>query len=371
MVIYIGTDRLLPFFCLNRVIIYPGVIVWEFHSKSLRFPRQNIIVPTNITMATFRITPFMETLRKVMVDAGLAESSADLYMKCLYTLNNKQPFTNLSFTKQTDALNGIINAYSETTKRTYYSALINALKAVKDKASYKKIYKYWSDLMAEKTKEKNANKPDDQQKSERQKDNWVEWDDVIKKVDELNKDMGAISAKKVLTPQDYDKLLQTVVLSLYAYIPPRRNQDYLDMYIVKKWADTMDKDKNYFDLTGKRFIFNVYKTSKKHGQQIEAIPPTLMTPLVAFVKHHPLLKGNKGKTPMVKMLVSSDGTPITAVNAITRILNKLFGKSVGSSMLRHIYLSNKYGDKLEEMKEDAEMMAHSMGQQKEYIKTSE
>jgi hypothetical protein len=26
---------------------------------------------------------------------------------------------------------------------------------------------------------------------------------------------------------------------------------------------------------------------------------------------------------------------------------------------------------LEEMKEDAEMMAHSMGQQKEYIKTSE
>jgi len=342
-----------------------------FDRKVLRFPRQNIIFPLGITMATFRITPFMETLRKVMVDAGLAESSADLYMKCLYTLNNKQPFTNLSFTKQTEGLNNIINTYSETTKRTYYSALIYALKAVKDKASYKKIYKYWSDLMAEKTKEKNANKPDEQKKSDKQKDNWVEWDDVIKKVDELNKDMASITAKKVLTPQDYDKLLQTVVLSLYAYIPPRRNQDYLDMYIVKKWSDTMDKDKNYFDTTGKRFIFNVYKTSKKHGQQIENIPDNLMTPLMGYYKHHPLLKGNKGKTPMVKMLVANDGTPITAVNAITRILNKLFGKSVGSSMLRHIYLSNKYGDKLEEMKEDAEKMAHSMGQQKEYIKTSE
>jgi len=337
----------------------------------LRFPRQNIIVPLSITMATFRITPFMETLRKVMVDAGLAETSADLYMKCLYTLNNKQPFNNLSFTKQTDSLNTIINTYSETTKRTYYSALINALKSVKDKASYKKIYKYWSDLMAEKTKEKNATKPDDQQKSDKQKDNWIEWNEVITKVDDMNKGMVATANKKNITPQEYDKLLQTVVLSLYAYIPPRRNQDYLDMYIVKKWADTMDKDKNYFDLTGKRFIFNVYKTSKKHGQQIEALPHDLLHPLMTYVKHHPLLRGNKGKTPMVKMLVSSDGTPITAVNAITRILNKLFGKSVGSSMLRHIYLSNKYGDKLEEMKEDAEMMAHSMGQQKEYIKTSD
>ena len=72
---------------------------------------------------------------------------------------------------------------------------------------------------------------------------------------------------------------------------------------------------------------------------------------------------------MAKFLVSSDGTPITAVNAITRVLNRIFGKKVGSSMLRHIYLSNKYGDKLEEMKDDAEKMAHSLAQQKESIKT--
>ena len=96
-----------------------------------------------------------------------------------------------------------------------------------------------------------------------------------------------------------------------------------------------------------------------------------MDTLNTYIKHHPGLKGNKSKTVVAKFLVNADGTPITAVNAITRILNRIFGKKVGSSMLRHIYLSHKYGDKLEEMKEDADKMAHSMSQQKEYIKTDD
>ena len=37
-------------------------------------------------------------------------------------------------------------------------------------------------------------------------------------------------------------------------------------------------------------------------------------------------------------------------------------------MLRHIYLTNKYGDDINEMKKDAEAMGHSTTEQKEYIK---
>jgi hypothetical protein len=36
-------------------------------------------------------------------------------------------------------------------------------------------------------------------------------------------------------------------------------------------------------------------------------------------------------------------------------------------MLRHIFLSDKYGDVKEEMKEDAEFMSHGSGMQKAYI----
>jgi hypothetical protein len=45
---------------------------------------------------------------------------------------------------------------------------------------------------------------------------------------------------------------------------------------------------------------------------------------------------------------------------ITRLLNKIFGKSVGSSLLRNMYLSNKYGDMVEELKKDTKNMATSV-----------
>jgi hypothetical protein len=66
--------------------------------------------------------------------------------------------------------------------------------------------------------------------------------------------------------------------------------------------------------------------------------------------------------------VYSDGEPLDKVNSITRILNRIFGKSIGSSMLRHSYISSKYAAVNEEMKEDAKNMSHSLGMQKEYIK---
>jgi chorismate-pyruvate lyase len=47
------------------------------------------------------------------------------------------------------------------------------------------------------------------------------------------------------------------------------------------------------------------------------------------------------------------------VNSITRILNKVFGKKVGVSLLRNIYLTDKYSNKVEDLKEDAEAMGTS------------
>jgi hypothetical protein len=55
-------------------------------------------------------------------------------------------------------------------------------------------------------------------------------------------------------------------------------------------------------------------------------------------------------------------------NGITRILNKIFNKKIGSSMLRHIYLSDKYGQQKEDMKQDSIKMGHSINQQADYIK---
>jgi integrase len=114
-----------------------------------------------------------------------------------------------------------------------------------------------------------------------------------------------------------------------------------------------------------RFIFNKYKTAKKWGEQIESVPEPLQKTLQVFFAHHPLAKT---KSKEFKLLVKHDGSPLNTVNSITRILNRIFGKKVGASMLRHSYLSSKYGNVLEEMKEDAEAMGHTVAEQKNYVK---
>jgi len=63
------------------------------------------------------------------------------------------------------------------------------------------------------------------------------------------------------------------------------------------------------------------------------------------------------------LLVEASGEPLVAVNAITRILNKIFGKKVGSSMLRHIFVTDKYGGVKKEQIKDALAMGHSVAEQ--------
>jgi hypothetical protein len=41
---------------------------------------------------------------------------------------------------------------------------------------------------------------------------------------------------------------------------------------------------------------------------------------------------------------------------ITRLLNTIFGISIGSSMLRNMYLSNKYSGIVEDLKNDTKNM---------------
>jgi hypothetical protein len=199
--------------------------------------------------------------------------------------------------------------------------------------------------------------------SEKQEDNWVSWDDVVKKKESMFSDLSSFISNKNITPAQYDKLQQYVVLCLYTDIQPRRNQDYLDMYVVKKLGKDYDKTKNYYDMATHRFVFNKYKTSKKYGEQVENVPEALQQTLAILIRHHP---GGKGKE--FKLLVKSDGSPLNTVNSITRILNRIFGKRIGASMLRHIFLSSKYGNVVKEMEQDGVAMGHSRAMQNAYIK---
>jgi len=317
-------------------------------------------------MSGMRVSEFMLQLAKSLQSTReISESSANQYLQTLHSLHNKTPFNNLAWLKNYDTIHSSLEKFAPATQRNYITAIVSTLSLFKDKATYKKTYKYWYDKMME-SKDKSDKEPNT--KSEKQDENWITWEQVQEIKKAMAKSISENVSGRHITPSAYDTLLRFIVLSLYTDVAPRRNQDYMDMYVVKKWDAEMPKDKNYLDLATKQFIFNKYKTAKTYGEQKEPIPDTDEKPLLKaielFLKYHPL---NKPKVKEFKLLVAHDGSPLNSVNAITRMLNKVFGKKVGSSMLRHIYLSGKYGNELEEMKKDAEAMGHSVNQQKEYI----
>lgn len=315
-----------------------------------------------------KVSEFMLQLAKMLMEERkIAESTATQYLQTLYKLNDDKPFKNLAWTKKYDAVQSIIDEYAPSTQGNQYMVLASALSPFQGKATYKAPYNYWRDKMMEARKAR-----DDvpiHEKTETQEENWLDWEEVNKKKLALKEDVSSFLSNKHITATQFDKLQQYLVLSLYTDVAPRRNQDYLDMFVVKKWNEDMPHDKNYYDLATHQFIFNKYKTSKAYGQQKEAVPNTEQEPLQqvlsAYLKHHPLAKG---KNKEYRLLVKYDGSNMNSQNVITRILNRVFGKKIGSSMLRHSYLSSKYKDTTAEMEKDATAMGHSVAVQSQYIK---
>lgn len=296
---------------------------------------------------------------------NLSENSINLYLKNLKRLSGSKDIKNLNFLNNKEEIMNKLDNYKDTTKRNYLISIVSVLKCLKDKQKkYNKLYKLYTEEMmtADNTIKESVKNGD---KTPNQKINWINWDDVIKTYNNI--DISFINKKNINEGQ-YNKLLDYVVLSLYVLLPPRRNE-YKDMYIVKKFSNDLDKNKNYFIIDDKEFLFNNYKTKNKFGVQQIKIDDDLFNVLMAFIKHHPLIKGKINKNLNVPLLVDFEGKHLNKINSITKILNRIFNKNIGASMLRHSYLSSKYADIKEEQKEDAELMAHSVNEQnKTYIK---
>ena len=139
------------------------------------------------------------------------------------------------------------------------------------------------------------------------------------------------------------------------------------MHVVDAFTTELDPKFNYLDLGKKKFIFNQYKTSKKYGRFDLPVKKELLSALKKYLKHrdNKLLLDDRNDKPF---LIRHDGKQLDKSNDITKLLNKVFGKKVGSSMLRHIFLTDKYDAIIDEQKKDAGIMAHSESEQKKYVK---
>lgn len=283
-------------------------------------------------------------------DKKLSENSIKLYITLLKNLNDKREIRNFKFLEKPKKILDKIKDYKPTTQRNILISIVSILKSLNND-----LYKEYYDTMIEMNK-KIEDESKENKKSDAQKENWISLDDVKKKYEELK---SKIKLSKNISEEQYDNILDTVILGLYVLLPPRRNKDYLLMKVSKD-GKNMNNTDNWLDMKKKQFIFNNYKTKKAFGQQIIDIPNELVDLLKKYLKYKKDADGY--------LLVKFSGERLKSDNSITRRLNKIFGKNISSSMLRHIYLSDKYKDVKEEMKADSQMMAHSMKTQESYIK---
>lgn len=298
---------------------------------------------------------------------SITDSSKKLYVSNLNRLNGGLPIKNLNFLNDVEAIKKKLEKYKPNTQRSYIISVVSLLKVMKDKQNKKfsKLYDTYYTILDGMNKELKDNTG----KTEKEELVWIGQDAVKSKLEDEMKIIEEINDKNKIDKDEYDRLLRLVVLSLFVLQKPRRNKDYQEMYIVKKYKAEYGTEKNFLDLTKNEFQFNNYKTAGTYKTQMTDLASLFREILNVYLKFHPLKSNLTKKDAQVPFLVDYQGDVLKSNNALTRMLYKVFGSKIGSSMLRKLYLSDKYSEMMKEMEQDVKDMGSSTGTaQMNYIK---
>ena len=276
----------------------------------------------------------------------ISDSSKHLYKRNLEKLNDNKEVESFNFLADPKSVLAKIKHLSPNTQKSYFIAICTALKNSEEALLYEAYYSL--------LKQANSKLSINVTKSKVQSDNWITKDQVSDIQGSLKKEINF--NKKSTTKAEYDKLLNYLLISLYTMAPPRRNIDYTLMRVSNKTDST---DFNYIDLPNRQFIFNRYKTAGTYKSVSVDISDDLIKVIMMYLRSHPLVNKLKNKTFNIPFIISSDGTEFSS-DKMTKTLQKIFGKKVSSSMLRNIYLTDKYSDVVSELKHDAAEMGTSM-----------
>ena len=274
---------------------------------------------------------------------NISASSKKLYTHNLKKLNQDQEIKNLNFLKNKENILEQLESKKPNTKRTYLISIVSAVKNSENK-QIKKLYDYYYPIL----EQLNKDLIDNTKKTDKEVDNWISEEELKEVIENCDAIIEEIKTKRKIDDKQYDKLLDCLILSLYTKIAPRRSLDYIEMVVSKPEEN---QTTNYY-YQGK-FYFNRFKTQKTYQQQIIDVPPSLDQIIKLYMKFK--------KTESKKLLINVKGVPFKTSTDMTNRLNKIFGSKVSSSMLRKLFLTNKYGSIINELKEDTEEMGTSVG----------
>lgn len=289
--------------------------------------------------------------------SNLSDSSIKTYVSILKNLFYKAH-------DKTDKINPdwfdnekeVLNLLKDKTPETRKTQLACLIVFVGDK---EKTKKYEEQMLKDNNETKN--KIVKQEKTDKQKENWIDYEELKLIFDKMRDNVKPeeLLKKRNIKGKDQQDLQNFILFGLCSGllgISPRRSLDYTELVVSD---DPQDSSKNY--MTKKSFIFQNYKTSKKSGTQ-EVILPSYAKSLMAKYK--------KCLNPSQEyMFVDNNGHKLDSVKLNQRF-NKMTGKHFSVSLFRHAYLSSLYKDvpKLTDMMKNAQNMGHSLEEALLYVK---
>lgn len=305
-------------------------------------------------------------LDKLFDEKNITSSSKNLYIKNLTRLNNGTLIKNVGFLTNINAIKEKLEKYKPNTRRSYIISCVSLLRELTKQSTrkYQKLYDSYYKIMEDLNNDLKTNNV----KSQKEKENWISQEEVLKRLEELKKMIPTLG-KKISEEQFYE-LQKLLLLGLYSLQAPRRNKDYQLMKVYRKppvlqatdiGGNVIDLQENVLDLKNNKFIFANYKTKGKYQKQEIEINPELREIIDIYLKYHPIFKKNgTSSKENVFLIVNFKGQPYENNNDMTRLMYKIFNKKIGSTMLRHIFLTDKYKNVLSDMKKDTEAMGTSV-----------
>ncbi|CAL5225325.1 g8128 [Coccomyxa viridis] len=157
--------------------------------------------------------------------------------------------------------------------------------------------------------------------TDRQKENWIGWDDIIGRRRELDAAVEGDHGAGTM----YDHLL----LTMYSVLPPARN-DYCGMEVVRD-RKRVPRNSNYYIVNNGGqdvMVLNKYKTSKHYGQRRVSVPEQVQD----------VVRKSLDRVPRKYLFAHIKDTdkPWTSQYTTNRMGKVFPGKRWGSALMRKI-----------------------------------
>lgn len=280
-----------------------------------------------------------DILEKIKSTRKITDSTLKLYGRNIKRLINESDSDNIDDFTADKTLNKLMSS-SNSTLANYTATCLVVLGLDKTK-NKNRIEQLNMKLRELNNKVKNA---DDKAKD----DEIIKWDDIIKLADKLRNNFFKIEMK----PKE---AMDSLLLNFYSLFPPQRSEIFSNLIITN--TKPTDKDNNYLFRKSTNIyylIINKHKTVRSAGEITEQI---IDKQLIKMLNRY--LKLYKTKY-LFQYSDEKSLTPADISKLLGQITNEL-GDKLGSSSMRHIYLSNKYSSVMKDLENDTKQMGNSVG----------